>query len=77
MVLSTSDVVTVIKQAGTQIDLTRLDENAILSEIGADSLDMMNILLGVQELTGQEIRDEDVHELRSVKAICDYVNGMA
>jgi acyl carrier protein len=40
----------------------------------ADSLDIMNILLGVQEKTGVEVPDDEVENLTSANKILEYVN---
>ncbi len=75
MKISPEDVVQVIKKAGTQIDFDQLDENAMFTDIGADSLDMMSIFLGLQELMDHEIPDNDVVKLGSIKEVCEYFNG--
>ncbi len=41
--------------------------------LGADSLDIMTILLDVQDRTGVEIPDEDVDGLRTAQSIVEYV----
>ena len=74
MSVSYDDIVKVIEGAGTQVRLDSISEDADLVGIGADSLDIMNILLGVQDLSGITIPDEDVERLGTVKAICTYVN---
>jgi acyl carrier protein len=75
--LSDATVIEAVRNARTRIDLTRLTPDAILRDIGADSLDMMTILLDVQGVAGIEIPDADIAELRSVRAIVNYVNERA
>ena len=73
--MDTSDIIEIIKSAGTGVDESKLTGDAVLTEIGADSLDMMSIVLGVQEATDLEIPDEDVTDLRTVDAIVQYVSN--
>jgi acyl carrier protein len=73
--LSRDELIKIIEEAGTQIDLGKLtDDDADLEAIGADSLDIMNILLGVQEKTGVEVPDDEVENLTSANKILEYVN---
>ncbi len=75
MTLTNDDIVAIIEDAGTQIDMDKLQPDTAFEDIGADSLDIMNILLGVQEKTGAEVPDEDVEKLGSINAILAYVNN--
>jgi acyl carrier protein len=68
-------ILDVVRSAGTKVDLDALDATSDLVALGADSLDMMTILLDIQDRTGIEIPDEDVDRLRTPKAIRDYVAG--
>lgn len=70
-----SEVVKIIRDANTQIDFDKLSPEIYLRDIGADSLDMMTILLGLQDKYGVEIPDEDVEKLTSVATICDFINN--
>ncbi|MBU0665004.1 MAG: acyl carrier protein [Proteobacteria bacterium] len=70
-----SEVVKIIHDANTQIDFDKLSPEIYLRDIGADSLDMMTILLGLQDKYGIEIPDEAVEKLNSVAAICDFINN--
>ncbi len=74
--ISIDDVIGVIQRAKTRVDLSRLGPTADLRGIGADSLDMMTILLDVQGIAGVEIPDGDVGVLQTPQAIVDFVNGL-
>ena len=77
MALTYEDLFKIIDEAGTQIDMEKLTPDADLISIGADSLDIMNVLLGVQEVTNVEVADDDIEKLSSVSQICEYVNSRA
>jgi acyl carrier protein len=73
--LTEDRVIETVKNARTRVDLSHLTPDADLRAIGADSLDMMTILLDVQGAAGIEIPDSDIGELQSVRAIVNYVNA--
>lgn len=64
----------IIANSNTMISLDQVTPSADLKELGADSLDMMNILLAVQEKFNIEIPDEDIEGLNSIDKICEYIN---
>lgn len=74
MKLTYEDVLEIISEANTQMNLEGIHGKANLRDLGADSLDLMTILLSVQEKAGIEIPDAEVDNLVSVDAICSYVN---
>ena len=67
----------IIRSAQTRIQVGALTPLASLRDIGADSLDMMTILLDVQTAAGVEIPDADVGKLTTVESIVEYVNRLA
>ena len=73
--LSVEDVLEIVRNAGTKVDLDALNADADLVELGADSLDIMTVLLDVQDRTGVEIPDEDVEGLRTPRQIVDYATA--
>ena len=73
MSLSYEDLYRIIDEAGTQIEMDKLTPDADLIDIGADSLDMMNVLLAVQEETDIAVEDDDIEKLSTVKQICEYI----
>jgi len=75
MTMSRDELMTIIIEAGTQMDCSKLTDDAKFEDYGADSLDVMNILLGVQEKTGTEVPDEDIQKITSINSVLDYVNG--
>lgn len=73
MKVQKDEIIALIKDANTMIDMDTLTPEVDLRDIGADSLDIMNILLAVQEKFSIEIPDEDVETLRNVSSICSYI----
>lgn len=45
-------------------------------DLGADSLDMVEIILKLEELFSIEINDEDAEKLTSIQDVVDYVHNL-
>lgn len=71
--LQAEQVREIISKARTKINLEELKDGDDLREAGADSLDMMTIILDVSELTGVEVPDEDVEDLATINGIVKYI----
>jgi acyl carrier protein len=69
-----ADIVDLIRDAKTMVQLDELSFEDDLRDRGADSLDLMNILLAIQEKYGVEIPDSELDNLSSVAAMCMFVN---
>ncbi len=54
-------------------DLNNVSNDTSLTEAGVDSLDMANILLGIEEKYEVKIPDEDMDQLDSIDAIVKYL----
>jgi acyl carrier protein len=53
-----------------------VDEDAdIFEDLGADSLDVVEILMAVEESFGITIPEEDVAEIRTVREFADYIES--
>ena len=50
--------------------------NATLQDLGADSLDMVEIVMKIEEEYGIEINDDVVEKLRNVQDFIDYVHQL-
>ncbi len=44
-------------------------------DLGADSLDLVELVMAFEEEFGMEIADEDAEKLRSVQDVIDYVKN--
>ena len=61
---------------GVDADVVTL-EASLTDDIGADSLDAVEISQAIEEETGVAIPDEELGNIKTVKDIFDYVNDHA
>ncbi|HPT85234.1 MAG TPA: acyl carrier protein [Bacillota bacterium] len=53
-----------------------VDEDAdIFEDLGADSLDVVEILMAVEEYFGITIPEEDVADIRTVRELAEYIES--
>ena len=50
-------------------------EASFTDDLGADSLDTVELVMGFEEEFGVEIPDEDAEKIRTVKDTVDYINA--
>ncbi len=50
-------------------------ETKIADDLGADSLDLVDLLMSVEDEFGIEIPDEDVENIQTIGDIVDYINS--
>ena len=59
-----------------QIDTDIINEHTkIMEDLGADSLDVVEMLMAMEETFGFSIPDENIEELITVSDIVEYVEG--
>jgi acyl carrier protein len=58
------------------IEKTAVNAQSTLQDLGADSLDMVDIIMKVEEEFGIEINDEDAEKLHNVQDVIDYVHAL-
>ena len=58
------------------IDRSAVQMNATLADLGADSLDLMEIIMKIEEEFGIEISDEVIEKLKNVQDLINYVHGL-
>ncbi len=59
-----------------QIDTDMINENTkIMDDLNADSLDVVEMLMAMEENFGITIPDEDIEELVTVSDIVEYIEG--
>ena len=49
------------------------DEASLIDDLGADSLDIVELVMAMEEEFEMEIPDEDAEKIASVKDVIDYV----
>lgn len=57
-----------------KIDKKTINEESTLLDLGADSLDLVEIIMKLEEQFGIEINDEDADKLHNVLSVVDYVH---
>lgn len=62
----------IVNQLGVDDDEVTMDADFV-DDLGADSLDSVEVLMEVEEQFGLEIPDDDADTVRTVKDAVDYV----
>ena len=64
----------VAEQLGVAIEEVK-NESSFQDDLGADSLDTVELVMALEEAFGCEIPDEDAEKITTVQAAIDYVNA--
>ncbi len=64
----------VAEQLGVNIDDVK-NESSFQDDLGADSLDTVELVMALEEAFGCEIPDEDAEKMTTVQSAIDYVNA--
>jgi len=62
----------IVEQLGVNADQV-VPEASFIEDLGADSLDTVELVMAFEEEFGAEIPDEDAEKLTSVGAVIDYL----
>lgn len=73
--VTTDQILDAIKKTKVIKNVESLKLDVELNEQGVDSLDMSNMLLGIEDTFGIEIPDEDIDDLLTINDILNYVNN--
>ena len=49
------------------------DKSNIIEDLGADSIDLVELLMTIEEKKGIVVSDEDAVKLKTVKDVADYI----
>jgi acyl carrier protein len=55
------------------IEKSRITRESTLADLGADSLDLVEIVMKFEEQFGIEINDEDAEKMTTVSQVVDYI----
>lgn len=64
----------IVEQLGVSIDEV-VSEASFVDDLGADSLDLVELVMVLEEEFGKEIPDEDAEKIQTVQNAVDYING--
>lgn len=57
-----------------RIDANTINDNSnIIEDLGADSIDLVELLMTIEEKKGIVVSDEDAVKLKTVKDVADYI----
>ena len=62
----------IVEQLSVEADAVVPEAN-LLDDLGADSLDVVELVMAIEEEFGIEIPDDDVENIRTTKDVVDYV----
>ena len=62
----------IVEQLGVDAEEVKA-EASFVDDLGADSLDVVELVMALEEEFGLEISDEDAEKLSSVKDAIDYI----
>ena len=75
MALDTSRIITIIADQ-LQIDEDQVTPDAsFMDDLGADSLDTVELIMALEEEFDMEIPDSDAEKIRTVKDALDYMQA--
>ncbi len=63
----------IAEKLGVEIEEV-VPDAAFVDDLGADSLDLVELIMSMEEEFDIEISDEDAEELETVKDAIDYIN---
>ena len=66
----------IVDQLGVEEELVT-PEASFVDDLGADSLDTVELVMALEEEFGLEIPDEDAEKIRTVKDAIDYIDKHA
>jgi acyl carrier protein len=64
----------IIEQLGVSADEI-VPEASFVDDLGADSLDLVELVMVLEEEFGKEIPDEDAEKIQSVQDATNYIKG--
>lgn len=63
-----------------QLDVTReecVPETSFIDDLGADSLDLVELIMAMEETFGIEISDDELGKIRTIQDVVDYIEKKA
>ena len=72
---TSAKVIEIIAQK-LKVDKNSVTPTSTLQDLGADSLDLVEIVMRLEEVFGIEINDEDAEKLHNVNDVVEYVHTL-
>ncbi|NLN41739.1 MAG: acyl carrier protein [Clostridiales bacterium] len=63
----------IAEQLGIEVDEITM-ESSFIDDLGADSLDIVELIMALEEEFDMEIPDEDAEKISTVGDVIDYIN---
>ncbi len=63
----------IVEQLGVGADEVTL-EASFIDDLGADSLDLVELIMAMEEEFGLEISDQDAEKIQTVQDVINYIN---
>jgi acyl carrier protein len=63
----------IVEQLGVSTEEVTL-EASFIDDLGADSLDLVELIMAMEEEFGVEISDEDAEKIQTVQDVVNYIN---
>ena len=57
-----------------RVDISNLKEEDSLTDIGLDSLDLVEVMLEIEDAIGVEFDSEEIAELSTLQSVLDLIN---
>ena len=73
MDVTREQLLSIIETVGVSADVSMVGGDMKLAAAGIDSLEMMNIFLGIEQQFGIKIPDEDIDSLGTIDDIIEYL----
>ncbi|HEV2916276.1 MAG TPA: acyl carrier protein [Candidatus Babeliales bacterium] len=70
----TAQKISAIVAEKLSIDKSTITPESTLQDLGADSLDMVEIIMQIEEEFGIQINDEEAEKLNTMAEVVDYVH---
>ena len=64
----------IVEQLGVSVDEV-VPEASFVDDLGADSLDLVELVMVLEEEFGKEIPDEDAEKIQTVQDAVDYITN--
>jgi acyl carrier protein len=64
----------IVEQLGVDPERVKL-ESSFIDDLGADSLDIVELVMAMEEEFGIEIPDEDAEKLKTVQDVANYLQA--